>query len=121
MQQTYNHECLRYFIGDVRDRERVIQAMQGVDYVIHAAALKQVAAAEYNPVECIKTNIDGAQNVIHAARANNVTKVIALSTDKAANLFNLYGATRLASDKIFVAANNAISLCCPRFMRDNRW
>lgn len=106
MQQVYNHACMRYFIGDVRDKERLIQAMNGVDYVIHAAALKQVPAAEYNPTECIKTNIDGAQNVIHAALANNVEKVIALSTDKAANPVNLYGATKLASDKLFVAANN---------------
>ena len=108
MQQTFNQDCLRYLIGDVRDRERVVQAMQGVDYVIHAAALKQVPAAEYNPVECIKTNIDGAQNVIHAALENGVTKVIALSTDKAANPINLYGATKLASDKLFVAANNMV-------------
>jgi len=106
MQQVFNHHCMRYFIGDVRDKERLIQAMNGVDYVIHAAALKQVPAAEYNPTECIKTNIDGAQNVIHAALANNVQKVIALSTDKAANPVNLYGATKLASDKLFVAANN---------------
>jgi len=82
------------------------QAMQGIDYVIHAAALKQVPAAEYNPMECIKTNIHGAENVIQASLANNVEKVIALSTDKAANPINLYGATKLASDKLFVAANN---------------
>lgn len=106
MQQTYNDPCMRYFLGDVRDKERLIQAMQGVDYVIHAAALKQVPAAEYNPTECIKTNINGAENVIHAATANEVEKVIALSTDKAANPINLYGATKLASDKLFVAANN---------------
>jgi len=106
MEQTYNADCMRYFIGDVRDRERLVQAMQGVDYVIHAAALKQVPAAEYNPTECIKTNIYGAENVIHAALRNDVHKVIALSTDKAANPINLYGATKLASDKLFVAANN---------------
>ena len=106
MQQTYNQNCMRYFIGDVRDSERLQQAMQGVDYVIHAAALKQVPAAEYNPMECIKTNIHGAENVIKAALANDVKKVIALSTDKAANPINLYGATKLASDKLFVAANN---------------
>lgn len=106
MQQVYNDPCMRYFIGDVRDRERMVQAMNGVDFVIHAAALKQVPAAEYNPMECIKTNIDGAQNVIQAALANQVEKVIALSTDKAANPINLYGATKLASDKLFVAANN---------------
>jgi UDP-N-acetylglucosamine 4,6-dehydratase len=106
MQQTFNAPCMRYFIGDVRDRQRMVQAMRGVDYVIHAAALKQVPAAEYNPMECIKTNIYGAENVIHAALENEVEKVIALSTDKAANPINLYGATKLASDKLFVAANN---------------
>ena len=106
MEQQYNDDCMRYFIGDVRDRDRLIQAMVGVDYVIHAAALKQVPAAEYNPQECIKTNIHGAENVIHAALANEVEKVIALSTDKAANPINLYGATKLVSDKLFVAANN---------------
>jgi UDP-N-acetylglucosamine 4,6-dehydratase/5-epimerase len=106
MEQDYHDDCMRYFIGDVRDRERLIQAMNGVDYVIHAAALKQVPAAEYNPMECIKTNIHGAENVIQAALVNNVEKVIALSTDKAANPINLYGATKLASDKLFVAANN---------------
>lgn len=106
MQQEYNDPCMRYFIGDVRDGERLVQAMVGVDYVIHAAALKQVPAAEYNPMECIKTNIYGAENVIKAALANNVKKIIALSTDKAANPINLYGATKLASDKLFVAANN---------------
>lgn len=106
MEQDFNQTCMRYFIGDVRDRDRLIQAMSGVDYVIHAAALKQVPAAEYNPMECIKTNIHGAENVIQAALANNVEKVIALSTDKAANPINLYGATKLVSDKLFVAANN---------------
>lgn len=106
MEREFNQDCMRYFIGDVRDRDRLIQALNGVDYVIHAAALKQVPAAEYNPMECIKTNIHGAENVIHAALANNVEKVIALSTDKAANPINLYGATKLASDKLFVAANN---------------
>lgn len=106
MEQDFHQECMRYFLGDVRDRDRLIQAMNGVDYVIHAAALKQVPAAEYNPMECIKTNIHGAENVIHAALANDVEKVIALSTDKAANPINLYGATKLASDKLFVAANN---------------
>lgn len=100
------YDCMRYFIGDVRDRERLTMAMRGVDYVIHAAALKQVPAAEYNPMECIKTNIHGAENVIEAALAAEVEKVIALSTDKAANPINLYGATKLASDKLFVAANN---------------
>ncbi|MCB1838248.1 MAG: UDP-N-acetylglucosamine 4,6-dehydratase (inverting) [Alcanivoracaceae bacterium] len=106
MAQDFNAPCMRYFIGDVRDKERMHQAMRGVDYVIHAAALKQVPAAEYNPMECIKTNVHGAENVISAALANDVEKVIALSTDKAANPINLYGATKLASDKLFVAANN---------------
>ena len=106
MQQEFNEPCMRYFIGDVRDGNRLRRAMRGVDYVIHAAALKQVPAAEYNPMECIKTNIYGAENVIEAALDNDVEKVIALSTDKAANPVNLYGATKLASDKLFVAANN---------------
>ena len=106
MQQEFDQPCMRYFIGDVRDKERLRRAMRGVNYVIHAAALKQVPAAEYNPMECIKTNINGAENVIDAALDNNVEKVIALSTDKAANPINLYGATKLASDKLFVAANN---------------
>jgi len=106
MQQKFNAPEMRYFIGDVRDAERLRQAMRGVDYVIHAAALKQVPAAEYNPMECVKTNIHGAQNVIKAAIENEVEKVIALSTDKAANPINLYGATKLVSDKLFVAANN---------------
>jgi len=106
MQQDFREDCMRFFLGDVRDGERLIQALNGVDYVVHAAALKQVPAAEYNPMECIKTNIHGAQNVIQAALANEVEKVIALSTDKAANPINLYGATKLVSDKLFVAANN---------------
>lgn len=106
MQQVYNANCMRYFIGDVRDKERLNTAMRGIDYVIHAAALKQVPSAEYNPTECIRTNINGAENVIHAALKNSVSKVIALSTDKAANPINLYGATKLCSDKLFVAANN---------------
>jgi UDP-N-acetylglucosamine 4,6-dehydratase len=115
MQQVYSHKCMRYFLGDVRDRERLISAMRDVDYVIHAAALKQVPAAEYNPNECIKTNINGAQNVIDAAISANVKRVIALSTDKAANPVNLYGATKLASDKLFVAANNISGARGPRF------
>ena len=106
MQQTFNDPAMRYFLGDVRDGPRLIQAMRGVDYVVHAAALKQVPAAEYNPMECIKTNIHGAENVINAALENNIKQVIALSTDKAANPINLYGATKLVSDKLFVAANN---------------
>jgi len=97
---------MRYFIGDVRDYSRLKMAMAGVDIVVHAAALKQVPAAEYNPFEAVKTNIIGAQNVIDASRAQGVNKVIALSTDKAAAPINLYGATKLASDKLFVAANN---------------
>lgn len=115
MQQEFNAPCMRYFIGDVRDRDRMVQAMTGVDFVIHAAALKQVPAAEYNPMECIKTNIHGAENVIHAALANEVEKVIALSTDKAASPINLYGATKLVSDKLFVAANNIAGRLPTRF------
>lgn len=97
---------VRFFIGDVRDAERLESAMRGIDYVIHAAALKHVPAAEYNPFECIKTNVHGAENVVNAALRVGVKKVIALSTDKAANPVNLYGASKLASDKIFIAANN---------------
>ncbi|RXJ77270.1 UDP-N-acetylglucosamine 4,6-dehydratase (inverting) [Arcobacter sp. F155] len=108
MAQEYSDPCMRYFIGDVRDEKRLKKAMKGVDYVIHAAALKHVPIAEYNPMECIKTNINGAQNVIDAAIENKVHKIIALSTDKAANPVNLYGATKLASDKLFVAANNLV-------------
>jgi UDP-N-acetylglucosamine 4,6-dehydratase len=115
MQQVFNAPCMRYFIGDVRDGERMMQAMEDVDFVIHAAALKQVPAAEYNPMECIKTNIHGAENVIKAAIANHVEKVIALSTDKAANPISLYGATKLASDKLFVAANNNVGTRKTRF------
>lgn len=115
MQQLFSDPCMRYFIGDVRDGSRLLTAMRGVDYVIHAAALKQVPAAEYNPNECIKTNINGAQNVIEACIQANVHRVIALSTDKAANPVNLYGATKLASDKLFVAANNIAGADGPRF------
>ena len=115
MQQKFNQSCMRYFIGDVRDEHRLIRAMHGVDFVIHAAALKQVPAAEYNPTECIRTNINGAENVITAAIETNVEKVIALSTDKAANPVNLYGATKLASDKLFIAANNMTGGSRPRF------
>lgn len=97
---------LRYFIGDVRDAERVRRAMEGTDTVIHAAALKQVPAAEYNPFECIKTNVIGAQNIIEACLDAGVKRVVALSTDKAAAPVNLYGATKLCSDKLFIAANN---------------
>ena len=105
MQQRWHQPCMRYFIGDVRDVERLEIAMRGVDYVIHAAALKQVQTAEYNPFECVQTNIHGAENVVRAALRSGVRRVIALSTDKAANPINLYGASKLASDKIFVAAN----------------
>ncbi|MCG8551383.1 MAG: UDP-N-acetylglucosamine 4,6-dehydratase (inverting) [Desulfobacterales bacterium] len=108
MQQMFpaaENACLRYFIGDVRDKDRLYRAFSGVDIVIHAAAMKQVPAAEYNPFEAVKTNIIGAQNVIDAAIDQHVKKVIALSTDKAANPLNLYGATKLCSDKIFIAGN----------------
>ncbi|EAH7188011.1 UDP-N-acetylglucosamine 4,6-dehydratase (inverting) [Campylobacter lari] len=106
MAREFNDNCMRYFIGDIRDKERLNIAMKDVDFVIHAAAMKHVPIAEYNPMECIKTNIHGAQNVIDACLENNVEKCIALSTDKACNPINLYGATKLASDKLFVAANN---------------
>ncbi|MFK5975598.1 MAG: UDP-N-acetylglucosamine 4,6-dehydratase (inverting) [Sulfurovum sp.] len=115
MAQTFKDNCMRYFIGDVRDASRLDEAMQDVDFVIHAAALKHVPVAEYNPIECIKTNIDGAQNVITAAIKNEVEKVIALSTDKASSPINLYGATKLASDKLFVAANNMVGKRKTRF------
>ena len=97
---------IRFLLGDIRDKDRLLMAFKKVDYVVHAAALKQVPTAEYNPFEFIKTNILGAQNLIEACIANNVKKVIALSTDKAAAPINLYGATKLASDKLFISANN---------------
>ncbi|GAB3573378.1 UDP-N-acetylglucosamine 4,6-dehydratase (inverting) [Spirosoma luteolum] len=103
-QSTY--KSIRFFIGDVRDADRLRRACEGIDIIIHAAALKQVPAAEYNPMECIKTNVFGAENVINAAMDNGVQRVVALSTDKAAAPINLYGATKLCSDKLFVAANN---------------
>ncbi len=109
MSQVYSPEkyrCLRYFIGDIRDRERLKRAFEGIEIVIHAAALKQVPAAEYNPSECIKTNVTGAENIIEAALDKGVKNVVALSTDKAAAPINLYGATKLCSDKLFIAANN---------------
>lgn len=109
LKQQYPHQdfpMLRFFIGDVRDRQRMIQACEGVDVIIHAAAIKQVDTAEYNPTECIRTNIDGAENVIHAALQCGVKNVVALSTDKACAPINLYGATKLVSDKLFTAANN---------------
>lgn len=108
MQQIFNASCMRYFLGDVRDEARLAMAMHEVDYVVHAAALKQVPAAEYNPMECVKTNVIGASNVVAASIANNVRKVVALSTDKAANPINLYGATKLCSDKIFISGNNLV-------------
>lgn len=109
MEQRFSpneYPCLRYFIGDVRDRDRIFRACANVDLVIHAAAMKHILAAEYNPTECIATNIQGAMNLIDACIENNVERVVALSTDKAANPINLYGATKLCSDKLFVAANN---------------
>jgi len=115
MQGFGNDDRMRYFLGDVRDAERLKMAFRGVDIVVHAAALKQVPAAEYNPMECIKTNIHGAENVISAAIDAGVEKVVALSTDKAANPINLYGATKLASDKLFIAANNITGGDRPRF------
>ena len=98
-------ERLRFFIGDVRDRERMFRALDGVDYVVHAAALKQVPACEYNPMEAVKTNINGAMNLVDAALDRGVKRVVALSTDKAVNPINLYGGTKLVSDKLFIAAN----------------
>ena len=115
MAQEFDSSIMRYFIGDVRDEDRLNTAMNGVDFVIHAAAMKHVPIAEYNPMECIKTNIHGAQNVINASIKNRVEKVIALSTDKACNPVNLYGATKLASDKLFIAANNIVGISPTRF------
>ena len=108
MASEYKSEKLRFFIGDVRDSKRLEFAMEGIDYVIHAAALKQVDAAEYNPMECIKTNIFGAENVVSASINKGINKVIALSTDKASDPINLYGATKLTSDKIFTSSNNIV-------------
>ncbi len=115
MQQELPNSQMRFFIGDVRDRERLHQATRDVDFIVHAAALKQVPAAEYNPGECIKTNVNGAENVIAAAISNGVKKVVALSTDKAASPINLYGATKLLSDKLFIAANNTVGKQDTRF------
>jgi UDP-N-acetylglucosamine 4,6-dehydratase (inverting) len=109
MAQEFPHEkykAIRFFIGDVRDKDRLLRAFKGVDYVVHAAAMKHVHLAEYNPSECIKTNVNGAENVIHASLETDVERVVALSTDKACAPINLYGATKLTSDKLFVAANN---------------
>ena len=103
---NFNHPALRFFLGDVRDRSRLSLAMRGVDYVVHAAALKQVPAAEYNPHEFIKTNVTGATNIVEASLEAGVKKVVALSTDKAVNPVNLYGATKLCSDKVFIAGNS---------------
>ncbi len=111
MSQKFSHEkfpAIRYFVGDVRDKDRLYRAFHKVDYVIHAAAMKQVPAAEYNPFEAVKTNVLGAQNVINAAIDQGVKKVLALSTDKAANPINLYGATKLCSDKLFIAGNSYV-------------
>lgn len=110
-----HHETARYFIGDVRDLDRLQMAFRDVDYVIHAAALKQVPTAEYNPFECIRTNVHGAENVVTAAIRCDVQRIVALSTDKAANPINLYGASKLASDKIFTAAVNLVGIGNPRF------
>jgi len=106
LQQQVNDPRVRYFLGDIRDEPRLRRALSGIDYVIHAAALKQVPAAEYNPMECIKTNVLGAENLINASIDAKVKRVVALSTDKAVNPINLYGATKLCADKLFVAANN---------------
>ena len=106
MSQEMNHPSMRYFIGDVRDYSRVELALENADFVVHAAAMKQVEASEYNPTECIRTNIQGAENIIRAAVYHEVKKVVALSTDKAASPINLYGATKLVSDKLFISANN---------------
>lgn len=120
MQQTYDDPCLRYFVGDVRDKERLNRAMNGVDIVVHAAALKQIPSCEYNPFEAIKTNVYGAQNVIDTAIDNNVEKVMAISTDKAVNPINLYGATKLCAEKMFIQGNayagsRKTSMSCCRY------
>tara|TARA_R110002095_G_scaffold141487_3_gene122716 strand:+ start:147 stop:1121 length:975 start_codon:yes stop_codon:yes gene_type:complete len=114
-QEHYGEERLRFFLGDVRDRDRVYRAFDGVDFVVHAAALKQIPAAEYNPFEFVKTNILGAQNIIDAAIDRGVEKVVALSTDKASSPINLYGATKLVSDKLFVAGNSYVGTHETRF------
>ncbi len=115
MAQTFQSPTMRFFLGDVRDRERLNRALSGIELVVHAAALKQVPAAEYNPIECIKTNVIGAENLINACIDQKVRKVIALSTDKAVNPVNLYGATKLCSDKLFVAANHLAGAGGSRF------
>ena len=113
--EAFSAPFMRYFIGDVRDGDRLEMAMRDIDYVVHAAALKQVPAAEYNPLECIHTNVIGAENVVHAAIRTGIEKVISLSTDKAVSPINLYGASKLAADKVFVAANNLSGADGPRF------
>ncbi|MCD4780260.1 MAG: UDP-N-acetylglucosamine 4,6-dehydratase (inverting) [Candidatus Omnitrophica bacterium] len=115
MSKVFNAECIRYFIGDVRDRSRLHRAFNGVDVVIHAAALKIVPSAEYNPFEIIKTNVIGAENIINVALDRKIKKVIALSTDKAADPVNLYGATKLCSEKMFIAANNYVDARVTKF------
>ncbi len=115
MKQVFNQNCMRYFIGDVRDAERLHRAFSGVDIVIHAAALKHVPVAEYNPFEAVKTNVIGAENVINVAIDNGVKKVIALSSDKAVNPVNMYGATKLCADKMFVASNNYSGIAGTKF------
>ena len=121
MEKVFSYKkypCLRYFIGDVRDSERLIAAFMNIDFVIHAAALKQVPTAEYNPIETIKTNIIGAQNIIEASLKTQVKKVLALSTDKASSPINLYGATKLCSDKLFCLANNMFSASKTNFLQN---
>ncbi len=115
MAQDFTDPAMRFFIGDVRDDRRLVQAFDGVDFVVHAAAMKHVPIAEYNPFECIRTNVYGGQNVINAAIETRVGKVVALSTDKAANPINLYGASKLASDKLFIAGNNIVGSRPTRF------
>jgi UDP-N-acetylglucosamine 4,6-dehydratase/5-epimerase len=115
MRRLFNDKCMRYFIGDVRDSERLHRALHGVDIVVHAAALKHVPVAEYNPFEAVKTNVIGAENIINMAIDNGVTKVVALSSDKAVNPVNMYGATKLCADKMFVASNNYAGASGTRF------
>lgn len=111
MAQEYSSDSrLQFVIGDVRDKDRLVRALDGIEFVVHAAATKIVPTAEYNPFECVKTNINGAMNVIDASIAADVSRVVALSTDKASNPINLYGATKLASDKLFVAANSSLGV-----------
>ena len=118
---TKKYSCLRFFLGDVRDKERLKRSLEGVDYVFHAAALKQVDTAEYNPFEFIKTNIIGSNNLIEACLDSSVKKVLALSTDKASSPINLYGATKLCADKLFAAANNVVGKKKNKFFRFKIW